>query len=469
MKTKLLYLSKSAALAALGTAALAVAGCDNTASSVCRNEAGVRLCGEIGAQIYAIDMASTPIEWPPVAVQDGSLVVARGDQLLKISKTGTVTAIGSAGQDLAVPSADESGNLFVVGGGSAGSQVRALNGQSLQGAKWQQNLSGAPVGTPPSVGQDSVYAATTDWSNQSTLFALDRANGTVRFTRKGASPAAVLPDGSIRYLSGPAGFEPVFNADAAQTTRFKNLVAEDAKGNVLWSLPASQGYLDFAPGPKGETYAVTGGDHLLQRVSADGKVQWTFQPDCADCTVAAAPTVTRDTVYFPVWEKRVQPIDPLYAIDAETGAKKWVYNGFGTTKTDYSTGKLLAPGGSAGTPTDKFTTTHHPAGRPVVAQDGTLFVATDGALSVLDKNGQVTGLAIYDSSAGEVSLATGFMSQPATWINPGVRPSPVLSPDGTLFVWDGAQLRAFKAGKPAIDSAWVAPFGSTRNDGRIPN
>ncbi len=454
------------AMAALGAAAL-VAGCNNT-DDACRVADGVRVCGEIGASLYTVDMASTPIEWPPVAVQDGSLIVARGDQLLRISKTGAVTPIGKAGQDLTVPSADESGNLYLMGGGQAGAQIKALDGQQMGNARWQQNLAGAPVGTPASVGKDNVYAATTDWGDQSTLYVLDRKTGAIVGSRKGASPAAVLPDGSIRYLSGLMPSEPVFNTDNATVTRYKNLVAEDVNGKVLWTAPSTTGYVDFAPGPKGETYAVTGGDNVLRRIDANGSVKWTFTPDCNNCTVAAAPTVTRDTVYFPVWEKKVEPVDPLYAIDAETGKKNWVYNGFGTTKSSYSGGKLLTPGGSGGTPVDKFRTQHHPAGRPVVAQDGTLFVATDGALSALDKNGQVTGLAIYDASAGEVSLATGFMAQPATWINPGVRPSPVLSPDGTLYVWDGAQLRAFAAGKPAIDSAWVAPFGTTRNDGRIP-
>ncbi|MSQ81353.1 MAG: hypothetical protein EXR77_00290 [Myxococcales bacterium] len=465
-------LGRSAAKSRLGVAilastALAASACNDT-ENACHDSNGVRVCGEIGTALFTVDMASTPIEWPPVAVQEGGLIVARGDQLLRISKSGVVTPMGNAGQDLTVPSSDESGNLYLIGGGSAGSQVRALNGQSLGDARWQQNLSGAPVGTPATIGEKTVYAATTDWTSQSTLYALNRSDGKVLFTRVGASPAAVLPDGSIRYLSGNAGSENVFNTENATTKVFKSLVAEDASGKVLWTLPASQGFIDFAPGPKGDTFAVTGGDHVLQRVSAEGKIKWTFTPDCNNCTVAAAPTVTRDTVYFPVWERKVEPIDPLYAIDAETGKKAWVYNGFATTKTSYSGSKLLTPGGSADTPVDKFKTQHHPAGRPVVAQDGTLYVATDGALSALDKNGQVVGLAIYDASAGEVSLATGFMAQPATWINPGVRPSPVLAPDGTLYVWDGAQLRAFDAGKPAIDSAWVAPFGSPRNDGRIP-
>jgi hypothetical protein len=44
----------------------------------------------------------------------------------------------------------------------------------------------------------------------------------------------------------------------------------------------------------------------------------------------------------------------------------------------------------------------------------------------------------------------------------------VLGPDGTLYVWDGAHLRAFDAGKKATSAAWIAPFGSVRNDGRVP-
>lgn len=459
-------LPTAASVALISAMALASQAC--TEDSVCTDSAGVRVCGSFGTQAYKLDLSQNPIEWPPVAVQNGDLIVARGQELLRIGKVGTLTSIGSVGANLTVPSSDEAGNLYLMSGSGAQASVQALNGSDSGNARWSQQLSGTPTGTPPSMSADTVYASTSNFGSNAKLYALDRQTGAIRYTRSDSSPAAVLPDGSIRYLSGNKGIDSIFGGSLGGQPRFASLVAEDGNGKVQWTYKFPNGVVDFAPGPKGETYAVTGGDHVLQRVSSAGQIDWTFKPDCNDCTVAAAPTVTRDVVYFPVWEKRVEPIDPLYAIDAVTGQKRWVFDGFSTKSTAFSPAKYLAPGSAGAQPIDTFSTQHHPAGRPVVAQDGTLYVSTDGAVTSLDSNGQVSGIALYDAAAGEVSLNTGFMAQPTTWITPGVRPSPVLGPDGTLYVWDGANLRAFRAGKPATSGAWVAPFGSTRNDGRLP-
>lgn len=453
-------------VAASALAGLGLAGCQE--NDTCRDVQGVHVCGEFGDLVYNIDLTSTPVEWPPVAMKDGQLVVARGKELLRITKSGTLEPLGAAEKELTVPSQDGSGNLMLVGGDFNSTQVASLNGNAVASKRWSAAIPGAPAGTPASIGNGRVYVATSDNGSNATLHVIDSATGQVASQRKGASPAAVLPDGSIRYLQQPKGFTSLMGNQMASVQQFAKLVAEDAAGKVLWTREFSTGAVDFAPGPKGETYVVTAQDHKLVRVSDGGEIEWSFEPDCQDCTVASAPTVTRDVVYFPVWEKRVEPVDPLYAIDAATGAKRWVYDGFSTKKSSFSPSKFLAPASNGTTPVDTFQTQHHPAGRPVVAADGTLFVSTDGAVTALDKNGQVLGIALYDASAGEVSLSTGFMSQPATWINPGVRPSPVLGPDGTLYVWDGATIRAFNAGKIATQDAWIAPFGSPRNDGRIP-
>lgn len=452
MRKFLTCLTLIAPLAATGLAT----GCGT--ETACHKSGNVMLCGDFGTPIYTSQIGANDIEWPPVAIDNGRLIVAQGQKLLAISPAGAVSTLTDLQQPLTVPSQDDDGSVYVVGGGSNSATVRAYGAAGVQGQpRWQKQIEGSPAGTPPSIGEGVIYTATLDTG----LFVLDAKDGSVVRHRDGASPAAVLNDGSIRYLAGP-----LVAGQVAGAPIYRSLVAEDAAGKALWSYEDSEGISDYAPGPSGETYIVTAQTHELRRVSADGKVAWSFHPPCADCTVAAAPTVTKDVAYFPVWEARKeQPIDPLYAIGLEKGDVRWTYDGFSSNNTSFAPYKLMSPGS---TPVDSTSTQHHPAGRPVVATDGTLFVATDGAVAALDHKGQLLGLAMYDASVGEVSASDNFMMRSATWINPGVHPSPVLGPDGTLYVWDGSKISAFRTGKQAERAAWIAPFGGPSNAGRLP-
>jgi hypothetical protein len=141
--------------------------------------------------------------------------------------------------------------------------------------------------------------------------------------------------------------------------------------------------------------------------------------------------------------------DPLYALTRD-GHLKWVYDGFQTRGTDdeWMSGSTIH---------------HHPAGRPTVGEDGTLFVATDGAVVSVSPEGKATGVALYDQNAGEVDGNWG-----GGWLNnAGVARPPVLDKDGTLYVFDGQEVRAFASGVPAANTPWVAPFGGVTNNGRL--
>ena len=461
---------------ATGAGALLLAACEE--SPVCKKADGVMVCGEFGAASYVAQLG-TQVQWPPIAVENGRILLARGQQLVSVDAQGKVVTLANTGDALTIPSSDTDGSLYVQGGTNAGTSVRAFastaaisQSASDQGARWLRSLPGRPTGTPPTLGKGVLHAATVEGGTlfspgtQTTLFTLDSQTGDVIRSRKGASPAAVLADGSLRFLTHPVGLTASGNTEdvagnSGGAIEYGQLVAEDAAGNVIWTLEDKDGLVDFAPGPSGETYVVTSESHLLRRVSAAGAIEWSFDPPCANCTVAAAPTVEKDVVYFPVWETRNEElIDPLFALDAKTGATRWVYDGFSTRRSTYN--PFSAIGGGDGVTQTKVK--HHPAGRPVVAQDGTLYVSTDGAVSALDAQGQMLGVAMYDSDVGEVSTP----GQSGTWINPGVRPSPVLGPDGMLYVWDGAAVRAFKTNRPASTAAWVAPFGGPTNAGRAP-
>ncbi len=482
-----IFLRLSGAIASV-VPLLALQACDDN-TNACKQSGSVTVCGEFGDPIYVADLSSVSptnstaasaslaaqVQWPPVAIENGRIVLAAGKLLLQVSAQGEVSKLVDVQKNVASPSTDAAGHLYLVAASGTGTMVAAYDDRGSGKLRWNSaNLTGTPVGTPASVGSDLIYAATRDGvSSAATLYTLRQDDGTVVAARNGASPAAVLPNGTIRYLQTPMGHDGLSANGSEGAPLFGALIAEDAKGNILWQHAEPKGIVDFAPGAEGETYIVTGGSgaitspHSLRRVDVDGSVAWSFEAPCQDCTVAAAPTVDGDTVYFPVWEKRqAQPIDPLYAISAKDGKQLWQYDGFFTKKQEFSAAKLIV--GSGDQPLDVTRTQHHPAGRPVIAADRSLYVATDGAVTALDNNGQVLGYAMYDAKAGEVS--DGFSAHASTWINPGVRPSPVLGPDGTLYVWDGAAVHAFRTNRGGTSAkAWIAPYGGPSNSGRAPN
>ena len=465
----------SATALALGLLTTACGG----GADPCATQNGVLVCGTFGSAGYTADVSGRAVSWPPVAVADGRVILAAhgtgskqggAGELLEIAPDGALNGLTQTPGAMGIPSADAAG-LYVISGDSAGTTLQALD-PSSRTQRWSTRLQGTPVGAPPAIsntgGADAVFVATNDGGSGATIWRVNAATGEATQVHDGASPAVIAPDNTIRYLRAPIGRDSLTG-----TPMFGTLVAEDLAGKELWTHTEAAGIVDLSPGLGGETYVVTGtatgtDTHVLRRVDppaqgARGLVAWTFHPDCGDCTVAAAPSATADTVYFPVWETRqTNPIDPLYALDARTGAQRWTYDGFDNVAVSVNGAKMMLPG--AGDVTNKTVTRHHPAGRPVVAQDGTLFVASDGAVVALDKNGQLLGFAQYDASAGEVS-GNEFLTL-GKWQNAGVRPSPVLGPDGTLYVSDGSTVRAFHTGRPASTSAWVAPYGGPNNSSR---
>ena len=431
---------------------------------VCSTHDGVTVCGSFGERGYVSNVQAQGITWPPVAVADGRLLVAGRTDLVEIAPDGRVATLVQAPGPIAVPSTDPAGGVYLLSGKDGATTLQAYD-PTTRTLRWSAKLAGTPVGTPAALAGDNIFVATNDGGSGATLWRIKSADGMATTVLGGASPAVIAADGTVRYLSTPNGRDSL-----AQVPMFTTLVAQSADGHELWRHDESAGIVDIAPGPSGETYIVTGtasgvDTHVLRRIDGNGAIRWSFRPDCGDCTVAAAPTVIAQTVYFPVWETRQSKfIDPLYAIDAANGAVRWTFDGFDNVEVSISGVKLLTPG-SQGV-TDKTITRHHPAGRPVVAQDGTLYVASDGAVVALDPDGQLLGFAQYDASAGEVS-SNAFLTE-GKWLNPGVRPSPVLGPDGTLYVSDGQTVRSFHTGRVASHAAWTAPYGGPTNDGHAP-
>lgn len=462
------YLRRAALFGGVTLGLLGANGC----AGECSDDGLTAVCGELGSLRFSVDWL-WGVRWPAVATEDSSLLVSSFDGLQRVDGNGNTTTVQAFDNTQAdpwapqtsasAPSMDDQGNAFVA--------VPNGNVESFAdlGAtrRWAQGVGAGTAAAPPAVGQGVVHVpyVSADRTGRE-LITLDAATGDTIATRPGASAPVVLADNGLIYMSD--------TQDCGAS--YGSVVVEDAAGAIRFRHDEPTGVRDFAPGPDGEFYVVTG-DRQLRRLSATGNPEWSFAPDCADCTVAGAPTVTVDAIYFPVWEgeppntgcddldptSAEQPIeatDPLYALRRD-GSVMWSYDGFVTLAQRYVDGS--SSGGLLGNALTQHVQ-HHPAGRPVIASDGTLFVPADGALVALDANGKELGYALFDPGRGEV----GVNGNPeTTWMNGGSENAPVLGEDGRLYHFDGMRVRAFDTGKPAAQVPWSAPFGGSRNASRL--
>ncbi len=456
----------------LGGAALSLLGGVGCARE-CVDDGETAVCGAFGSQRFSVDWL-WGVRWPAVATQDSRLLVSSFDSVQEIDEDGTTRTVQTFEQGEPVDpwapqanasaiSMDDQGNAFVM---APNGEVQSYSGQGAT-RRWAQAVGLGTAAAPPAVGQGAVHVAVVSADRFGRdLVTLDAATGASRTTRPGASAPVVLGDEGLAYMS---------ETDDCGAS-FRSLVVENADGSVRFRHDEPSGVRDFAPGPDGELYVVTG-DRELHRLSAAGTPEWTFTPDCADCTVAGAPTVTGDAIYFPVWEgeppntgcddtdptSSEQPIeasDPLYALRRD-GTQLWSYDGFTTLAQRYVDGNGAT--GLLGFAMQQHVQ-HHPAGRPVIAADGTLFVPADGAVVALDQNGNELGYALFNPGRGEV----GVNGDPdTTWLNSGTENAPVLNEEGRLFHFDGTTVRAFDTAKPAGKVPWMAPFGGSKNGSRV--
>lgn len=451
---------------AVSIALVLIAGA--AACNPCQDDGELAICGDFGELGWVESLWSgQPLQWPAVATDHGTVLVVEGNQLNEVGREGGMFQLEQLPGTGSAPSLASDGRIFLAVGDPNGAAT--VQGASNEGQlSWTQTVGGDSTTTPPAIGGDEVHVSvTSNLRANRELTTLRADDGSVVRTRDDASPAAVAADGCLQYL--------VEARDCGAT--FQALVTEEKDGTIRWRFSDDSGIRDFAPGPDGEVYVVTGNRSLV-RVSSQGNAEWTFEPDCGDCNVAAAPTVTGDALYFPVWQGWAQnggcddpdpqfpseeTLDPLYALRRD-GSLLWKYDGFDTLSAPYdSNSAVLGPLWL----NMQTTVRHHPSGRPTVAEDGTLYVATDGAVVALDRDGKQLGWAMYNSTAGETRSGDGGLMTFSSTINTGLTPSPVLGPDGSLYVWDGTSIRAFRTGRAAAKIPWGAPFGGYRNAGRV--
>ena len=207
--------------------------------------------------------------------------------------------------------------------------------------------------------------------------------------------------------------------------------------------------------PDGTVYASADGLYALR---PDGTLKWKFSPGVTHC--ASSPAVGPDgTVYVGCHDYA------LYAIDPETGVKRWEFR----AGDDIDSSPAVAPDGTIYVGSDdrklyafepggalKFAVATLGAVRssPALALDGTIYVGSfDGSLYAVRPNGQVAfsyrtadrvlssplvdaaGLIIFGSEDDRLyALAPDGKLAWSVLLDGDVDGTPALGPDGSLYV-----------------------------------
>ncbi len=476
--TKLTWGRAAAALFAM--TALTAAGCGDSAES-CSSESGMEICGDIGSHLYSLELpGSGDVQWPPVAMSDGRLMLARGDAVIEVAKDGTAKKAARFNAPLSVLAHDKGRIIAVTNDWSA--SVVAWDGATADDnspiSTWWQPTGDALGTAPVTIGDGRVALTTTgngtdgpSWTwtpRQAQVEIRDGDNGKLLVKIPGAAAPTLMPDGSYRVIKTEDG-----------CGHYRFLAKLDANAKEIWAYEEHDGgIVDYAPSADGRVFAVTA-NRNLRAISADGKLLWSFTPDCPKCTVAAAPTVTAGAIYFPVWvgagqwqcndnpwSNQQQGYDPLFALTHD-GKLLWSYDGFHSARSHFNPTGLM-PMSPTGGPVIEESSQHHPAGRPTIAEDGTIYVAADGALVALSKNGAEVGRVLMKHSLGEMKTNTNSPHYGrVTEHDTGVHAPPVLGPNRPLYTRDRPPLHPINTRRKLAPPPWIAPFGGADNNGRV--
>ncbi len=248
------------------------------------------------------------IEFPPV-VEDGLLLVINktGDLFIVDAKTGKTVRRVNLGNDVTSPAYSD-GLVFAA---QLDGSLTALEVPGLK-PKWKFQASSA-LESSPLVVDGKVYFG----SDDGTFYALDAETGRVDWrTMLGhqvkASPS--FDDGTV-YVGDYEG--TVWALDAAN-------------GDKRWStdtldLPPSGGEGGFYSSPSvafGHVYEARTDGTIYALHADDGKLDWQFQTSNSIYSSPAAAEVpgTPPTVYVGSYDHQ------LYALEAMSGTKRWVFN-----------------------------------------------------------------------------------------------------------------------------------------------
>ncbi|MCD9876648.1 outer membrane protein assembly factor BamB family protein [Streptomyces guryensis] len=244
---------------------------------------------------------------------------------------------GFVGPDSSVPYVHD-GTVYVVGCG----RLRAV---SVAGGffRWSTEIGHL---APPTVSGDTVYLAGKGRYDGDKFFALDTADGRVRWRRRTSVVSLTPPvvaDGLVHHVDGSRHLRTFDAATGRRRWRVKYrrnganfagpvladgtlYVVDDggtvraldpATGAVRWQRPTSARVPRAPLVHDGTLYL--GGGHLQEVYALDaatGELRWSAQPYLARTAFESTPAIHGDTLY-------ITGSDHLYALNATTGEARW--------------------------------------------------------------------------------------------------------------------------------------------------
>jgi outer membrane protein assembly factor BamB len=252
------------------------------------------------------------LEFPPVLCGKSLYLLKNNGALYAISRrTGEVRWKSKLGYLAASSPSCHDGTVYSVllqrGKGIRAGRVVAVAGYTGR-TKWSRKLP-SRAESSPLVDRGRLYFGSED----GTVYALDTADGAVRWTYKagGAVKGAVALDGDGRLIFGD------YNGQVTAIRR--------ADGKQLWKTGTSGGALGLKSGNFYATPAIAYGrvyigntDGFVYSFSArDGKLAWRHKTGGFVYSSPAVSPVRGGTVYAGSYDGK------LYAFDARTGNVKW--------------------------------------------------------------------------------------------------------------------------------------------------
>jgi PKD repeat protein len=391
---------------------------------------------------YTITVTAPPLAFAPQTVTTGTSVdnqvgVGIGNVWMTdiVPKSGIVKwGYYTNGSAYSPPALAPDGTLYM---GSTDGSLYAVNSDGS--LKWKYPTGGGS--SSPAIGADGTIYVCGDYDLQAVNTSGSRkwefiyaggqcspaiaGDGTIYVDGQGNGFYAVNPDGSMKWHWNPctAGVPPAINycylssppAIGADGTIFVGLVygnwsvkgnqysicAFNPNGTQKWQVPAAAYMTAPAIGWDGTIY-VGVGNFIVALNPGDGSVKWSV--NAASGSLIGSPAIGADrTVYVG------SANHCLYALDPVNGATKWFYDA----------GDIICNGNGWRT--------------PAIGADGVIYLSAWNGVHAVNSNGT---LQWHNSDCWSDS-------------------SPVIGPDGTLYVGVGYSLVAFKSTSMGLaNSAW---------------